>query len=44
MREYMIDSGSGNGIRPAKAGPIPLLFKNEFSTVCIDSFILKMGS
>jgi len=41
MREYMIDSGSGSGIGPAKAGPIPQLFKKEFSTVGIDSFILK---
>jgi hypothetical protein len=40
----MIDSGSGSGIRPAKAGPIPLLLKKEFSTACIDSFILKIGS
>jgi hypothetical protein len=40
----MIDSGSGSGIRSAKAGRIPLLFKKEFSTVCIDSYILKMGS
>jgi hypothetical protein len=40
----MIDAGSGSGIRPATVGPIPLLFKKEFSTICIESFILKMGS
>jgi hypothetical protein len=31
FKEYVIDAGSGSGIRPAAAVPIPLLFGNKNS-------------
>jgi hypothetical protein len=40
-KEYVIDAGSGSRI----CGADPAAFWGQkFSTVCIDSFILKMGS